>query len=165
MYDLLTNTFLASEVVAIRMEAIKTISFILQSDVDLNQFDQLGAARQSKKKIFNKILAQQKIEYASQAEMEVDDDDTRANEIAAYFQLFSSLFCSNFLFRKQIIFEMSKLVLRYQVPAEMASKIFAKILTFLKCNADSLMDTNSLVFLIMKWLQAAYKLDKQALHS
>lgn len=162
MYDLLIKTFLKSAVVAVRMEAIKTVSFILHSDVELSQeFDQMGAARLSKKKIFKQILAQQKIEYDSEAAgMEVDEDDTRANEIAQYSQLFSSLFCSSFILRKDTIFEMSKLIMRYQVPAEMASKIFAKILTFLKCDADSLMDTNSLVCLIMRWFNSGYKLEE-----
>lgn len=162
MYRCLIVTFLNSDVAIVRMEAIKTISFILHSDIEKSQeFDHMQAARQSKKELFNNILTRQKIQYSENDVMDdVEGADQLERKISSYIQLFSSLFCASFVLRKTIIFEMSKLVLRYKLSGEIASRIFKKIVIYLKCDAESLMDTNSLVHLIMQWQHICYKFDK-----
>lgn len=144
------------------MEAIKTISFILHSDIEKSQeFDYMRMARQSKKEIFKLILSSQKIQYSeNDVEVDAEDADQLESKISSYTQLFSSLFCASFVLRKSIIFEMSKLVLRYKLSGEVALRMFNKIVIYLECDAGSLMDTNSLVHLIMQWQHICYKFDK-----
>jgi hypothetical protein len=139
------------------MATIKTISFILYSDIELvDDFMQMRSARKSKIEIFQVVFDDHRIQTEGNEAieaMEVDDqDDAVVNTIASSLQLFTSLFCVNFILRKPILMEISKLVLRYNFSSEMAMKIFEKILAFLKCNAESLMDTNSLENLLTQWI-------------
>lgn len=136
------------------MEAIKTIGFILHSDIEQ---ETLMSDRESQKKISEIIFRKHHIDYTTE-EMETDDgnDDEKANKIASHLQLYTSVFCVNFLFRKPIILEISKVVLHFKLSAEMALKLFGKILTFLNCAPDSLMDSNSIVHFSSQWIKLGY---------
>lgn len=92
-------------------------------------------------------------------EANAEDADQLESKISTYIQLFSSLFCASFVLRKSIIFETSKLVLRFKLSGVVASRIYQKIVNYLKCDANSLMDTNSLVHLIMQWQHICYKFE------
>jgi hypothetical protein len=135
------------------MEAIKTLSFILHSNIERrNEFDQTNAARKFKNEIFRKIFASQKITLdGNERETDLMSDDT-ANCIASSLQLFSLLYCTNFMLRKPIIFEISKLVLGYKLTENTSKKCFNKINVFLKCDAESLMDSKNIVHLMSEWL-------------
>lgn len=107
------------------------------------------------------ILEKNSIKYvADQMETDEQNDDENATIIASFFQLYSSLFCVSFLLRKPIILQMSKLVLQYKLSDETASSVFNKILSFLNCKADSLMDSNSIVDLSSKWIKLGYSMNK-----
>lgn len=161
MYKSICNNFLASDVFAIRMAAINALSFILRSDIEnVSDFDQTRSARNSRLDIFKEFFNNQSVTFSG-TEMETDwqSDDVETNEISSHVQLFSSLLCANFILRKPIIFELSKLVLRYKLPLDLATRIFEKILKQLKCDAKSLMDTNGIVHLVSQWLNNGYGID------
>ncbi|CRK98224.1 CLUMA_CG011587, isoform A [Clunio marinus] len=162
VYKHLTNIFLNSKTFVVKLEAIKTISCILYSDIEnSNEFDQLRIARGSKQKIFKKVFDKQRIEYGREP-MEIAEtfDDVQTNIVAGYVQLFTSIFCVNFNIRKPIILELSRLFLRYEVPDEVSLNIFKKILSYLKCDVGSLMDTNSIENLISDWVKHSYDLKR-----
>lgn len=129
------------------MAAIKCISSILASDIEK---DELKEARLLKKKIFGKIIKKYEIKY-DEMETDIESDDEEFNQISSHIQLFTSIFCVNFILRKPIIYEMSKLVVRHKLPDETSLKIFQKFLKFLKCDAESLFDSNSIVHLLFQW--------------
>lgn len=161
MYNFISDVFLNSDFFTIKMEAIKTLSFILHSDIERrNEFDQTNAARKCKNEIFRKIFASQKITLdGNERETDLMSDDT-ANCIASSLQLFSSLYCTSFMLRKPIIFEISKLVLGYKLTENTSKKCFNKINVFLKCDAESLMDSNSIVHLMSEWLNNGYVVNR-----
>lgn len=148
MYNFIVDNFLKSEIFEIKMAAIKCIGFILHSDIEKTH-NQTLADRRSKQNIYELISRDQSVPYSEDAmDTDVADCDKVANEISSYLQLFSSIFCVNFILRKPIILEMTKLVLRYNLSEAMAQKMFNKVLAFLKCDAMSLMDSNSIVDLL-----------------
>lgn len=151
MYQLIYENFLQSEVFAIKMAAIKCISFILTSDIEK---DELIEARELKKRIFKGILDSHAITYTDDVMETEKDSDDEFNKISSHVQLFSSIFCVNFIMRKPLIFEMSKLIFCHKIPDEVALKIFNKILKFLKCDAGSLFDTNSIAHLLLQWFHS-----------
>lgn len=161
MYNFISENFLKSGFFTIKMEAIKTLSFILHSDIERRQeFDQTNAARKCKSDIFKKIFASQKV-LLDGNEMETDNvNDDAANYIATSLQLFSSLYCTNFMLRKPIIFEISKLVLGYKLTETLTKKCYDKINAFLKCDAESLMDSNNIVHLMSQWLNNGYVVNR-----
>lgn len=137
------------------MSAIKTIATILHNDIELVHKELLlHSNRNSKKKIFKSVLRTQCIQINDQ--METNDDvtinDEEANFISKSFQLFSSLYCVNFVFRKPLIMEISKLLVRYKIPEAVAMSVYNKILKFLKCDSQSLMDTKSIVHWVSEWI-------------
>lgn len=140
------------------MAAIKTVSFILHSDIEL---DTLMSDRESQKKISEIIFRKHHIDYTSE-EMETDDgnDDEKTNKIAGHLQLHISIFCVNFLFRKPIILEISKVILHFKLSEKTAQKLFNKLLKFLNCAPDSLMDSNSIVHFSSQWIRLGYPLFK-----
>ena len=144
------------------MAAIKTIGYILHSNIEQDQeASSLKRARQSRSNILKNILNTQKIQYSG-ADMETDteNDDDEVNDIACHLQLFSTIFCVNFTMRKPMILEISKMVLRYNLSESTTMKIFNKILDFLKCDAKSLMDANSLIHLLSQWINIGLKVDR-----
>lgn len=145
----------------IRMAAVKTISFVLYSDIEMvDEFMQMKAAQNSKVEIFKSIFKDHQI-VMRQDDMEVDEnDDVETNAMASSLQLFTSLFCVNFILRKSIILEISKIVLRYNFKEETALKIFSKMLGFLKCDAQSLMDSNSIENLLTQWINRGISMIK-----
>lgn len=156
MYRFITDIFLKSEVFAIRMAAINCISFMLNSDIEKSEVVQ---ARELKKRIFGNIVRDHSVKYdGDEMEADVVNDDAEINDISSRLQLFTSIFCANFIMRKPIILEMSKLIFRYKLQNDVALKIFNKILTFLKCDANSLMDSNSIVNLLSQWYKR-YKIN------
>lgn len=161
MYLFIIETFLASSLFVIKMAAIKTVGFILHSDIEqIQETSQLKLARKSRAEIFENIMSSQSVQYnGAEIDIDVESDDTESNEIAGYLQLFSTVFCVNFILRKPIMLEMSKLMLRYKISETTAIMMFNKILTFLKCDAPSLMDTNSLIHLLSQWINIGLKLD------
>lgn len=149
VYDLIIENFLESEVFAIKMAAIKCISFILNSDIEK---DEILEARELKKRVLKKILDKYAIPYNENLmETKIETDDDEFNKVSSLVQLFSSIFCVNFIMRKPIIFEMSKLPRRYRLTDEVVLNIYRKILKFLKCDAESLFDSNSIVHLLLQW--------------
>lgn len=159
IYEILINKFLKSQIFAVKLAAIEGIGFILSSDIEK---DELIQARDLKNRLFKQILANHTVKFTSDAmetENAADDDDDKLNRISSYVQLFTSIFCTNFIMRKSIIFEMSKLSWRYQLPDETSLKLFHGMLKFLKCDAESLFDSNSIVNFLLEWLQS-YREDK-----
>lgn len=152
-YNTIYEHFLSSPSFSLRMAAIKAIAYILFNDIESHDdFSQLQSARRSKKKIFAAVFERHQIKITGGA-MEVDDtDDEEVNSIASSLQLFTSLFCVNFNLRKPLILEISKLVLRYNFSEDASLTIFEKILAFLKCDAQSLIDSNSVEYLLTQWI-------------
>lgn len=163
MYKLLLkNFFLNSESFVVKMAALKTIAFVLSNDVE-HQADlsKARADRSSQKALINEIFEMKTIEYDNSAmETQTENVDEYINEVADYVQLFSALFCANFVLRKSIIFELSKTVLQFKLSEETSVDIFQKILNFLRCDAGSLMDHNNLDDLLSRWFVADFPLDR-----
>lgn len=143
------------------MAAIECLGNILHNDIEHRADLQVALeVRRNKKKIYKKIMNDHMIRY-NDNQMEVTESpDEETNKIAGYLQLFTTIFCHNFVFRKQLIFELSKLVMLFKLSEETAMKIFKKMLKFLNCNAQSLMDSNNLVHLLSQWFMHAYNLLK-----
>jgi hypothetical protein len=152
-YKIITDNFIKSPSFSLRMATVKTLAFILYNDIEsVDEFAHLRSARRSKRDIFKNLFKDHQIKISVDS-MEVDDtDDVEVNTIASSLQLFTSLFCVNFILRKPIILEISKLILRYNFSNEAALKIFEKILAFLKCDAQSLIDSNSIENLLTQWI-------------
>lgn len=91
-------------------------------------------------------------------DMEKEENDFKGTPY--YFQLYTSLFCANFHLRKPMIFEISKLFCRQKLTDPLALDCFGKILSFLKCNVNSLMDSNNMLHLISKWIVSEYHINK-----
>lgn len=142
------------------MAAIKCLGFILNSNIE-ETYEQTVRSRKNQLNIINVVFQNQAINYEETAmDSELEDMDRTENNISSYFQLFSSLFCVNFILRKPIMLEMTKLVLRYKLSETMAQKMFEKVVTFLKCDAMSLMDSNSIVDLISQCINIGINLQK-----
>lgn len=161
MYSFITENFLNSPVFAVKMEAIKTVSYILLSDIEQNsEFGEMRSPRSSKNDIFRSIFDAHRIVYnVNEMETNAQKDDEETNRVASCIQLFTSLFCVNFCLRKPIIFEISKVFLRHQLPEELAANVFNKMLTYLKCDVGSLMDSNSVIHLISTWINDGYTIN------
>lgn len=161
MYDNIAEKFLDSNTFAVRMAAIKIICVILQNDIEnCDSYESSTAGRNSKKEFFKNFFKYKKIQYTG-TEMEVNvSSDDAINKISSHLQLFTSLFCSNFVLRKEIILELSKLFLTNKLSDEMAQKVLQKILKFLNCDARSLMDQNSLIHLLSQWLINGYAINR-----
>lgn len=163
MYQIvLQDFFLKSNIFTVKMTAVKTISFILSNDVEhQKELTKARADRVSQKKLFKEIFHDKSVQYNNnEMETQAEDVDDYINEIAEFVQLYSSLFCANFVLRKALVFELSKIVLHFKLPSETAEKIFKKILTFLKCDAGSLMDHNNLDDLLSRWFYVDIPLDR-----
>lgn len=163
MYQFLQqNFFLKSEIIEIKMEAIKTIAFVLSSDIEQQEdLRKARAARSSQDIIFNDLFEEKKVaNIGYEMETQNENIDEHINEIADFVQLYSSLFCANFVLRKPIIFEFSKVVLHFQLSEEIATNIFAKVLKFLECDAGSLMDHSNIDDLLSRWFALDYPLQR-----
>lgn len=142
------------------MAAIKCLSFVLNSDFEKNEdFENISWARRTKIEIFKKIQLRKIVCSVNDVEVPIDDD-VQINTISVYLQFFSASLSVNFVLRKPMMLELSKLFLRYSLKEELAKKTFQKILTFLKCDVESLMDSNNILWLVSQWLQARYVLTK-----
>ena len=152
-YKVITEHFIQSPSFALRIATIKTLAFILCNDIESTEdHEQLQATRRSKREIFKALFKDHQVKITVEA-IEVDGyDDVEVNTIASSLQLFTSIFCVNFILRKPLILEISKLILRYKLSQETALKIFIKVLAFLKCDATSLMDSNSIESLLTQWI-------------
>lgn len=155
MYDFIHTNFLESTQFGVKMATIKTISYILYSDIEQ---DNLLSDRKSIKIIADKIFKKQCIVYNGPITMETDKyfDDEQNNQISCFLQLYTSVFCVNSMLRKPIILEISKLILKYNITEDVSLRMFNKMLNFLKCAATSLMDSNSIVDLSSHWIKNGY---------
>ena len=152
--------FLNSELLVVKMAAIKCLSFVLNSDIEKNEyFENISWARRTKLEIFKKIQLRKIVCSVNDVEVSIDDD-RQLNTVSVYLQFFSASLSVNFVLRKPMMLELSKLFLRYYLKEELAKKTFQKILSFLKCDVQSLMDTNNILWLVSQWLQARYVLTK-----
>lgn len=155
IYDSLIDNFLNSDLVAIKMAAIKTIGYILHVNIEKTE---LREARAMRKKIFKNLVENYSIRL-DQTDMETDaekeaNDDAEVKKISSNLQLFSSILCANYVSRNQMLWELTKVCIRWhhRIPADDAKQMFAKFLKFLKCDTRSLMDSNGILHIVTKLL-------------
>jgi hypothetical protein len=162
MYGYVMNDFLSSESFEIRMEAIKTVAFILRCDIETRmelRAEQILSDQQGK--FFSDLMETHSIKPGREANTsDVGIDDDVINEIAGYSQLFSALFCANFLFRKPIILELAKLVMLFRLDEKVPQRIFRKILKTLNSDAASIMDLNSMESFLSEWFYNSYRIER-----
>lgn len=139
MYNVIISRFLNSNSFEIKMAAIKCFSTIMKFDIDaeidVNDMEIVTSCRNDLFKFFREQIL----------------DESEA-EPAFRIQLCTSLFCASFHLRKPMIFEISRLFYVHKVTLEVSKDCFEKILKFLKCEASSLMDNNSLLCIISQWV-------------
>ncbi|CAO1305967.1 unnamed protein product [Diamesa serratosioi] len=152
--------FVNSELLVVKMAAVKCLSFVLKSEIEKNEdFENVSWARRTKIEIFKKIKLR-KIECSVNDLQVPIDDDVQINTISVYLQFLSATLSVNFVLRKPMMLELSKLFLRYSLKEELAQKTFQKIVKFLKCDVESLMDSNNILWLVSQWLYAHFVLTK-----
>lgn len=133
----------------IQIAAIKCFSAIMQFDVDVDiSADEM------------KIISTCRNELYKVFKTESENEKNESKGTAFYIQLFTSLFCANFHLRKPMIFQLAKLFQRQELSENLALKCFAKILKFLKCEGHNLMDVNSLLYLLSKWIIKGFSFNK-----
>lgn len=136
------------------MAAIKTIAHILHVNIEKTE---LREARAMRKKIFKNLVENYSIRL-EQTDMEIDaereaNDDAEVKKISSNLQLFSSILCANYVARNQMLWELTKVCIRHQIPADAAKQMFTKFLKFLKCDHRSLMDSNGILHIVTKMLE------------
>lgn len=151
MYTNVTTKFLKSNSFEIRTAAAKCFGVIMKYDIDTNvdadEADILSQCRNDMYDFFEK-------------EMMVDSDEIEAEDQAFRIQLYSSLFCASFHLRKPMIFNISKLFCREKYSEDIRRKCFEKILKFLKCEVESLMDNYVLQYMMSNWIAKNFEINK-----
>lgn len=158
IFDTINERLLSSGSFEIRLSSIELLSSILSSDIE--QRNELTRYRTTRRQNFKTMLELHEIKLNKIPTVDNSSNlDVTAIDCATSIQLFSTIFSTSFLFRKPLLIELSKTIIKYKLPHEITFRTFNKIIKYLKCGADQLIDSNSLCHLLTHWMQCSYSLE------
>lgn len=157
MYEKVHKEFLLSKSFEVRTAAISCFSAILRSNTENEtSVDQQKKMNQCRKILFNDFFTSFSVNLRDGFAMNNDQD---ANDLSIYVQLYTSLFCANYNFRRLNFFELAKIFLAFNLNEEEGKRIFQKISTHLKCSVpQSVINSNDIVDLLSKWIDLSLEM-------
>lgn len=159
IYEKVFKEFLISPCFEVKMTAISTLSNMLCPirDGDMTIEDQ-KLINQSRKNLYKDFITSYQYVVPENFDMFNDED---VNSLSTHVQLFVSLFCVNFNFRKNNLFEMAKIFIRFNLSEREGMNIFEKIMKRLKhVYAQSIVNINDIVDLLSKWIEMSMEMCK-----
>lgn len=157
IFNAINGKLLKSSSFEVRLSCVKVVANILSSDIE--QRDELSRYRTTRKENFENIMRKHAISDPMVRVDENADLDQTAIDSSTSIQLFTTLFVSSYLFRNPVIIELSKTLMKFKQPEEVSFRIFDRIIKFLKCDPNLLIDDGSLRHLLICWILNAYTID------